>query len=161
MGPGETNAFRKCGIYPYNESVFTEEDFVPSTVTDRPEPGQDIDETDAEIEIEKHDSHPTPPTSPSILVEEPSQQIRSPKFNSPQVELSQEVHNLITVNFEEIPQQQQASTSKFVNSFISPQNFRLPLKAGPGKIKKRSRPLGRSMIVTDTPEKDRRRRRLF
>lgn len=32
------NSFKKCGIYPYNRNVFTDIDFAPSQVTDRPDP---------------------------------------------------------------------------------------------------------------------------
>lgn len=31
-------AFTKCGIFPFNKDVFTDEDFMPSSVTDRPAP---------------------------------------------------------------------------------------------------------------------------
>lgn len=30
------NAFRKCGIYPFDDCIFNDEDFLPSQVTDRP-----------------------------------------------------------------------------------------------------------------------------
>lgn len=30
------NAFKKCGIFPFDDCIFTEADFMPSTVTDRP-----------------------------------------------------------------------------------------------------------------------------
>lgn len=33
-----TNAFRKCGIFPLNRDIFSDLDFLPSNVTDRPEP---------------------------------------------------------------------------------------------------------------------------
>lgn len=36
-----TNAFRKCGIFPFDRNVFVEEDFMPSLVTDRPCPVQE------------------------------------------------------------------------------------------------------------------------
>lgn len=32
------NGFRKAGIFPYNANIFSEHDFMPSFVTDRPEP---------------------------------------------------------------------------------------------------------------------------
>ncbi|KAJ8706881.1 hypothetical protein PYW07_012959 [Mythimna separata] len=123
-----TDAFRKCGIYPYDESVFTEEDFLPSSVTDRPDPG--TDETDTECEINKNR-----PPSPSVSQDLSSQQICN--------DLASKYNN----------NEQQASTSRAVESFVSPKMFGLPLKAGPRKTTKRSRPLGQSMIATDTPEK--------
>lgn len=30
------NAFKKCGIFPFDDCIFTEVDFMPSIVTDRP-----------------------------------------------------------------------------------------------------------------------------
>lgn len=33
-----TNAFKKCGIWPFNEEVFSEADFAPSQTTDKPQP---------------------------------------------------------------------------------------------------------------------------
>lgn len=35
------NDFRMCGIWPYDEIVFTDEDFAAATVTDQPEPCND------------------------------------------------------------------------------------------------------------------------
>ena len=32
------SGFRKCGICPYNAEIFSDEDFAPSSVTDRPNP---------------------------------------------------------------------------------------------------------------------------
>lgn len=156
-----TDSFKKCGIYPYDESVFTEEDFLPSSVTDRPDPGKENEEPDAEMEI--HDNSPPTPCSPTILQEESLQEIQDILFQS-QAELPQEINKLSTIinNLPEAqtscnkkPQQHEAcsSTSKDMKSFISPKMFRPPLKAGPRKTK-RCRPLGKSMIATDTPEKD-------
>lgn len=45
MTPVDINsAFKKCGIFSFNESVFIDEDFLPSAVTDRAEPQIDDDE---------------------------------------------------------------------------------------------------------------------
>jgi hypothetical protein len=33
-----TSGFAKAGIYPFNPEIFTEDDFAPSRVTDRPDP---------------------------------------------------------------------------------------------------------------------------
>lgn len=36
------NAFKKAGISPYNPNIFTDQDFAPSFVTDRPMPDTNI-----------------------------------------------------------------------------------------------------------------------
>ncbi|KAJ8732554.1 hypothetical protein PYW07_015153 [Mythimna separata] len=48
-------AFKKCGIFPYDPEVFTDIDFLPSDVTDRPEPelqDQNLDPNIQNVEIE-------------------------------------------------------------------------------------------------------------
>ena len=35
------SAFEACGIHPYNRDIFTDEDFAPAEVTDRPEPEEE------------------------------------------------------------------------------------------------------------------------
>lgn len=54
-----TNAFKKCGIYPYDDSIVTDEDFLPSTVTDRPDPGRNKSNEDRDTDEDRK--------SPSIL----------------------------------------------------------------------------------------------
>lgn len=154
-----TNAFKKCGIFPYDNSVFTEEDFLPSSVTDRPEPDKENNSTtDIEDEINE-------PISPSILLSIPSQEIEEAievrassvitiVNNNPQPEADANIKEVLS---QQIPKEilgPQASTSKDVKCFITPKMLRDPLKAGPRQNKRR-RPLGKSMIATDTPEKDR------
>lgn len=63
------NAFKKCGIYPFDDNIFTDIDFMPSWVTDRPLPQPIDDETDLEEDeiVQKRAD------SPSILsINEPS-----------------------------------------------------------------------------------------
>ena len=33
-----TSAFKKCGIWPFNRNIFTDDDFIPATVTERADP---------------------------------------------------------------------------------------------------------------------------
>lgn len=116
-------AFKKCGIFPYDDEIFTELDFLPSSVTDRPpneEPleFQEIQDT-TEIRL-----------SPNILET---------------CHLNNNVANIVDNG-----NQGSAGTSK---SFLSPRDFMGPLKAGPRK-KTYSRKRGKSIIATDTPEKE-------
>ncbi|XP_046383032.1 uncharacterized protein LOC124172345 isoform X2 [Ischnura elegans] len=100
------NGFKKTGIYPYNRHIFTEADFLSSSVTDQPSP-----------ETEECDL------------------------------LSQELRAT-------------ASTSSLNNgqgedkrTFQSPAQFKGYPKAAPRKNSTRKREPGKSMIITDTPEK--------
>ncbi|CAH2091634.1 unnamed protein product [Euphydryas editha] len=153
------SAFKKCGIFPFDESVFTEEDFLPSVVTDRPDP-----------QIEDN----VVPSSPSILLdlEIESPQIpfgalddsdQLPKFKQPEINANaQEESARPTMTTLEQKRQDSVpritisprpSTSRQEKTFITPKKIRLPIKAGPRNTKRR-RTLGKSMIVTDTPEKN-------
>lgn len=35
------NGFRVCGLWPFNDQVFTDEDFIPAALTDEPQPNQE------------------------------------------------------------------------------------------------------------------------
>lgn len=63
-----TNAFKKCGIFPYDDKIFTDEDFL-SEVTNRPTPDVEDSEhdTDAGEENTEGHHHETPNGSLSIL----------------------------------------------------------------------------------------------
>lgn len=129
------NAFKKCGIHPFDESIFTEEDFLPSDVTDRttlPDVSNDNRDSPSLLDISitpavNHNTDPQPSysgnTSRSIVNESDSKTAANKNSHhgpSPK--------------------------------FISPMDFRAPLKAQPRKGN-RKRKAGRSMIPTDTPEK--------
>lgn len=77
-----THAFSKCGIYPFDRHKFTDEDFLPSSVTDRPCPDcevRDITQSNAEtntvlqnqmsqIDINKDIENVPKANSPEILM---------------------------------------------------------------------------------------------
>lgn len=44
------NAFNKAGISPYNPEIFTDEDFAPSFVTDRPMPDTNISNMESQLQ---------------------------------------------------------------------------------------------------------------
>lgn len=152
------SAFKKCGIFPYNESVFTEEDFLPSAVTDRPDPQiEDV----------------VVPSSPNILLDiqtgrplipfgalDDSDQL--PNFEQAEINAKAQKDSASPTKTIVEPKRQDSvprmtisprpSTSRQGAAF-TPKEIRLPLKAGPRNTKRR-RTLGKSMIATDTPEKD-------
>ncbi|KAJ2937102.1 hypothetical protein O0L34_g19464 [Tuta absoluta] len=62
-----TKSFKKCGIFPFDDTIFTDIDFLPSSVTDRPPPqpinDDEIDGTDNE-ETPKRPEEDAPPPQP-------------------------------------------------------------------------------------------------
>ncbi|XP_011136537.2 uncharacterized protein LOC105181464 [Harpegnathos saltator] len=67
--------FRKTGIYPYNRDLFTELDFAPAFVTDRPNPENS---TKAEVVPIRNINTPeneAPPLSPPIINEPPVESV--------------------------------------------------------------------------------------
>lgn len=59
--------FRVTGIVPFNRHLFTELDFAPAFVTDRPNPVNAIEAADGPIQYTNTPEDKTPPQSPSIL----------------------------------------------------------------------------------------------
>lgn len=151
------SAFKKCGIFPFDESVFTEEDFLPSAVTDRPDP-----------QIEDNEA----PSSPTIFLDPQTGSLpfgaldvcdRLPNFEQPEINANAQEETEHPIMTTPEPKQQDSmpkmttlpspSTSRQGAAFITPKEIRLPLKASPRNTKRR-RTLGKSMIATDSPEKD-------
>lgn len=134
-------AFTKCGIFPFNKDVFTDLDFMPSSVTDRPAP----------VSQNQDSSHPNRAPLETCSSYDPDV---TPDRESPSI-LSQEQHSYVT------PTKTSGEASKDENHqpeaehIITPLMFRPLLKAGARSNKRKGRKLGKSMIATDTPEKDR------
>ncbi|CAH2085819.1 unnamed protein product [Euphydryas editha] len=122
-----TYAFRKCGIHPFNDLIFTDDnsEIISSLY-------------DAQENPLKHDLNcsviDTAPQKPLYVT--------SIATSDTAATLQKYSNELDT-----------PSTSRGRGAFISSSMFRPPIKAGSRKIKKR-RKLGKSMIATDTPEKN-------
>lgn len=158
------NAFKKCGIFPYDDQLFTDADFLPSTVTDRPQPTIEIEEgsdvTDAE-DVAEHDENSMDCNktcaSPSLLYGNTAPLIENDTIAAvnlmedyTQSSTSAEPTTFSTA-VELVEDHEQPSTSRAASNFISPKVFCKPLKAKPRKTIRKA---GRSLIATDTPEKD-------
>lgn len=168
-----TNAFAKCGIYPFDRHIFTDEDFLPSSVTDRPCPEDLRDEgasTPDSINILEAYALEARAKTPDLImtdllkspeqagsnVADAAKELAEPVFessgqssqsDSDAAKASQFAKENATVN------KNTPTTSAKELSFKSPFEFRNPIKAGPRKTNRKRRKPGRSMIATDTPEK--------
>ncbi|XP_045782879.1 uncharacterized protein LOC123879265 [Maniola jurtina] len=191
-----THAFKKTGIFPFDRHVFSEEDFAPSSVTDRPENAQPENNSSVELattdqqqilQLEDNPLHrritdsPRPSTStaeeisrdtmsPSLLENlsgtEYSEKPPVPVFTTPEKSVlnvpsdlsllpldgstSQPTVIPTTNNITEI----NLSVPPRIKSLITPDQFRKPLKAPARNGKRKPRKLGKSLIATDTPEKN-------
>lgn len=152
-------AFTKCGIFPYNKDIFTNEDFMPSSVTDRPilavtqilpsvkTPPMGLS-NDAINEQQLRET-----TSP--LKSHPTHDpVVTPDRNSPSL-LSEECASYNLTLTPPMKPDECKNPQPKSNDIITPNMFRPPLKAGPRSEKRKGRKLGKSMIATDTPEKER------
>ncbi|XP_050301599.1 uncharacterized protein LOC126739820 [Anthonomus grandis grandis] len=141
-----TNAFRKTGIFPFDRNIFSEVDFMPSSVTDRPDPGdRNLYILDQEVENGNPDDRDD--------IEE--------NTNSSQRDMSKEKATISNqpdgieknLNIESpIPSTLYQQNNE--NIFISPKEFQPPLRAAARKNTRKRRKAGRSLIATDTPEKN-------
>ncbi|XP_026736810.1 uncharacterized protein LOC113500286 [Trichoplusia ni] len=164
-----TSGFKNSGIWPINKNIFTDEDFLPAFVTDRPEPlpnSTDCDENSSNEEELQHVPYPIEPNldfnkrivSPSILDDT---QTAFCFENEPQLEVfytgepQPEPSNLNTLQAERCnTEQSNAKASNFSNPPITPETIRPYPKAPPRKSIGRQRK-GKTTIITETPEKDR------
>lgn len=128
------SGFRKSGIFPYNPDVFTEDDFLPSYVTDRPDP------------------EPQPSTSSNTITE---LSVLDSSNNGEQQ--PEDVANS-NINISKTPAGLCKKTGDCkaadipTKAFLSPQEFRgFPKACQRKQVKNRKR--GKSFIPTDTPEK--------
>lgn len=120
------SGFRKTGIFPYDKNVFTDDDYLPSSVTDRP--CEETLQTETNGENSRTESSQADDNKNSQLT-------------GISLELPLEIDKDCNENSERDGQK-----------VISPYAFRGLPKAEPRKTNRRKK--GRCMIVTDTPEKN-------
>lgn len=128
-----TSAFKKCGIFPFDRSVFSEIDFLPSAVTDRPDTSSSIINT-------------AEPETPQNNLQIPSAE--------PEPGTSTTRTQMIPKTPPQVCESETPRPNQLVRGFIGPEEIRGYPKAEPRKETQKGRKKGRSMIPTDTPEKD-------
>lgn len=168
------NSFAKCGIFPFDRHIFTDEDFLPSSVTDRLCPGN-LREVDASTPDSLSILEEMASTSLETNIAKPLCDLSTTLARTPEQEKFFSVADpaQLVVNESTQPEAgtasdatRQSQSSEIVTtslsspsksgtkpSFTSPFDFRGAIKAGPGKNKRKRRKPGRSLIAPDTPEK--------
>lgn len=129
-----TQGFIKTGIYPLNSKIFTDDDFLTSYVTDRPDPTPSEDTTPENLR----------PKTPELSIS----RIDAPRSPDVQPTPTDSLIKDITSSEHLI----QPSTSQQI--IVSPQIVRPFLKSGPRKNLKSNTRKMTSAIITDTPEKN-------
>lgn len=128
------------GICPFNRDIFTELDFAPSYVTDRPAPDDTTPNT-TEVVPEASTSRADPPTPCSIDTLSAS--------TSAQVPLaSPTINNKYTTEVSEADARPNTPTATFSPEIVRPLPKAVPRKTG---YRRKTR---KSAIYTDTPEKN-------
>uniref|UniRef100_A0A2H1VRL1 SFRICE_011313 n=1 Tax=Spodoptera frugiperda TaxID=7108 RepID=A0A2H1VRL1_SPOFR len=141
-------AFKKCGIFPFDPEIFTDIDFMPSEVTDRPEPqvqNQNLDPNIQNLDIESDETFcDDREDSPSILNNDTVME----------TSVTNEVTESVLKMIPQIGHHSSPVPGPSSASFVSPKQFMPPLKAGPRSSNRKLRKPGKSRIATDTPEKN-------
>ena len=171
------NAFKKCGIFPFDRNLFNDDDFMPSMVTDRPCPDCELrrdagpsieeqawslnalqDRSSYENQNEPQNTSEVGPSTTERINTSNTQPVcaslKKPieSLNCPQVGLSLEKQT-DPLNVPQAGPSNDLKINQSNQEFVSPFQFRDPIKAGPRKNNRKPRKLGRSLIATDTPEK--------
>ncbi|CAD6230309.1 GSCOCG00006748001-RA-CDS [Cotesia congregata] len=147
-----TNGFKKSGIYPFNSNIFTEEDFSPAFVTDRPEPAH----------VERQQLEQQPDTSDLTASSQPdasnSAVTSQPDENDSTVTGQLDATDSAATSQPDISHPtatSQSSTMAVVSTPVfSPEVVRPYPKAGPRKMSRAGRRKRKSAVLTDTPEKN-------
>lgn len=138
------SGFRSCGICPLNPDIFTDEDFAASEVSDRPlAVASDSHTSNVNDRQRVTDCVDTePPSTPTGL--------KSPE--EPHDEASAHDNSETIVNVEVIVDPQ-TNDGTAATKYVSPKDI-VPIPKAPLRNKSsRKRKKGRSLILTDTPEK--------
>jgi len=140
--------FRSCGIFPFNRDVYTDADFATSAITDRLDPSLSVTEVPSVQKTRQATGNEGCPETPRSRVPRRSQeQIEADVYDPGEVFSGRPSRALVPAG---------VKTKAARKELVGPdQCLGLP-KAGPRKDVpgRKGRKRGRSMIVTDTPNKN-------
>lgn len=137
------SGFQRTGIYPFNSQPFTEEEYLMSSVTDRPEPSICNVNTITQNISEQASSSSQTTTQNNASVQDSSTSSHIPEH------VPSELPNRVILA---TPQKRVTEIASSEKS-LTPEDIRPFPKAGPRKESNRGRRKGRTRIVTSTPEK--------
>ncbi|XP_054286972.1 uncharacterized protein LOC129002892 [Macrosteles quadrilineatus] len=155
------SGFQKTGIEPFNQSVFTQDDFAPSTVTDRP---NQQDDTMGEADLPSgfvdstEENISQPGTSASISAKEvglgllENMAIDPVNLDVPDTGIGLSNDETVPGIKETIPKRLPLETLK---TAVSPEQVRPFPRSERKKSINKGRKKGKSCVLTDTPEKNR------
>ncbi|XP_054259387.1 uncharacterized protein LOC128984126 [Macrosteles quadrilineatus] len=131
------SGFQATGIHPFKREVFTDEDFLPASTTDRPNP-----------EASEGNSSDQQPTGPNNTSSNPgtSSDIPTDNYLSPVIGLEIEVTST--------PVSKNLKEREGERHILTPEDIAPYPKAGPRKAQRKGgKKKGKTLILTDTPVK--------
>lgn len=142
--------FSKSGIYPYNKDVFTDDDFIAASVTDRPNPENEPNRcliSPEETTVILPLTDPEQPTFTDNLTH------ANIDLNKPGTSSDCKINVPYTGENKTAMSRPNKTPEKNASGIITPEQIKPYPKAGPRKRTNRGRKPGKTRILTDTPEK--------
>jgi hypothetical protein len=141
------SGFKKPGIWPYNSEPFTDDDYLMSSVTDRP----DTSTTESSSKEPSKECSIDLPVTDANVSSWPDTRTEIVETSNENLVSSDVITEKTTDTLPSIPLQLPSVKS---TTPISPADIRPYPKAEKRKLSKRGRKKGRTRILTDSPEKE-------